>query len=33
MLIVKALFAGSFAFVRDNVYRFPAITLVRYCRS
>ena len=28
LLIVQALFAGSFAFVRDNLYLFPAITLL-----
>jgi ABC-2 type transport system permease protein len=30
LLIVQALFAGSFAFVRDNLYLFPAITLVSF---
>jgi ABC-type transport system involved in multi-copper enzyme maturation permease subunit len=30
LLIVQALFAGSFAFVRDNVYLFPAITLLSF---
>jgi ABC-2 type transport system permease protein len=28
LLIVQALFAGSFAFVRDNLYLLPAITLL-----
>ena len=27
LLIVQVLFAGSFAFVRDNLYLFPAITV------
>lgn len=30
LLIVQALFAGSFAFVRDNLYLFPAITLLSF---
>lgn len=30
LLIVQALFAGSFAFVVDNIYLFPAITLVSF---
>jgi ABC-type transport system involved in multi-copper enzyme maturation permease subunit len=30
LLIVQSLFAGSFAFVRDNVYLFPAITLLSF---
>src|SRR6202171_3486915 len=30
LLIVQALFAGSFAFVRDNLYLLPAITLVSF---
>jgi ABC-2 type transport system permease protein len=30
LLIVQALVAGSFAFVRDNLYLFPAITLVSF---
>ena len=30
LLIVQALFAGSFAFVRENVYLFPAITLLSF---
>ncbi len=30
LLIVQALFAGSFAFVRDHLYLFPAITLVSF---
>ncbi|OFW19523.1 MAG: hypothetical protein A3H97_24755 [Acidobacteria bacterium RIFCSPLOWO2_02_FULL_65_29] len=30
LLIVQAVFAGSFAFVVDNIYLFPAITLVSF---
>ena len=30
LLIVQALFAGSFTFVRDNLYLFPAITLFSF---
>jgi ABC-2 type transport system permease protein len=30
LLIVQALVVGSFAFVRDNLYLFPAITLVSF---
>jgi ABC-type transport system involved in multi-copper enzyme maturation permease subunit len=30
LLIVQALFAGSFAFIRDHLYLFPAITLVSF---
>ena len=30
LLIVQSLFAGSFAFVRDNLYLFPAITLFSF---
>src|SRR5712692_11089010 len=30
LLIVQALFAGSFAFVRNHLYLFPAITLVSF---
>ena len=30
LLIVQALFAGSFAFVRENVYLLPAITLLSF---
>ena len=30
LLIVQSLFAGSFAFVRDNLYLFPAITLLSF---
>jgi len=30
LLIVQALFAGSFAFVRTHLYLFPAITLVSF---
>jgi ABC-2 type transport system permease protein len=30
LLIVQALFAGSFTFVRENLYLFPAITLFAF---
>jgi ABC-2 type transport system permease protein len=33
LLIVQALFAGTFRFVVDNVYLFPAITLVAFIET
>ena len=33
LLIIQALFAGNFTFLVDNVYLFPAITLVSFIES
>jgi len=33
LLIVQAVFAGSFTFVVDNIYLFPAITLVSFIET